>query len=191
VSRFFARGRPVLTYLLDDNVVSELRKIGDGKADANVVAWVDREDAASLFLSATTILELERGILGVQRREAAKAPCCGPGSTAKSGLNLQAGFYRSTMPSRRAAPICMFPIGANEVDALIAATALIHGLAVVTRNVRDFEGIGAIIVDPWLDDFARCVLDELSRHNRTARHHHNTTDNVALSGFVYFSVAIG
>lgn len=59
-----------MTYLLDTNVVSELRKIGDGKADANVVAWVGREDSASFFLSAITILELERGILGLQRRDA-------------------------------------------------------------------------------------------------------------------------
>lgn len=59
-----------MTYLLDTNVVSELRKIGDGKADANVMAWVDREDSTFFFLSAITILELERGILGVQRRDA-------------------------------------------------------------------------------------------------------------------------
>jgi predicted nucleic acid-binding protein len=59
-----------LNYLLDTNVVSELRKIGDGKADANVVAWIDAEDAARFFISAITILELERGILGAQRRDA-------------------------------------------------------------------------------------------------------------------------
>ena len=61
-----------MNYLLDTNVVSELRKIGDGKADARVAAWVDTEDAESFFISAITILELERGVLGIQRRDAAQ-----------------------------------------------------------------------------------------------------------------------
>ena len=59
-----------MTFILDTNVVSELRKIGDGKADSNVVTWITAEDAASFYISAITILELERGILGVQRRDA-------------------------------------------------------------------------------------------------------------------------
>jgi predicted nucleic acid-binding protein len=139
-----------LTYLLDTNVVSELRKIGDGKADANVVAWVGREDAASFYLSAITILELERGILGVQRRDA------------RQGARLRTWLDNHVRPefagrilsiddvvATRCAHLHI-PDRRNEVDALIAATALIHGLTVVTRNVKDFEGCGAIIVDPWL-----------------------------------------
>lgn len=139
-----------MTYLLDTNVVSELRKIGDSKADANVVAWVDREDAASFFLSAITILELERGILGVQRRDA------------RQGARLRTWLDNHVRPEFAGRIIAIDDIVAtrcahlhipdrrNEVDALIAATALIHGLTVVTRNVKDFEGTGAIIVDPWL-----------------------------------------
>ncbi|MBW9064726.1 type II toxin-antitoxin system VapC family toxin [Rhizobium herbae] len=139
-----------MTYLLDTNVVSELRKIGDGKADANVVDWVGREDAASFFLSAITILELERGILGVQRRDA------------RQGARLRTWLDSHVRPefAGRIVPIddaiatrCAhlhIPDRRNEVDALIAATALVHGLTVVTRNVKDFEGTGAIIVDPWL-----------------------------------------
>jgi predicted nucleic acid-binding protein len=139
-----------LTYLLDTNVVSELRKIGDGKADANVVAWVGREDAASFFLSAITFLELERGILGVQRRDA------------RQGARLRTWLDSHVRPEFAGRIIAIddaiatrcahlhIPDRRNEVDALIAATALIHGLTVVTRNVKDFEGTGAIIVDPWL-----------------------------------------
>lgn len=59
-----------MSYLLDTNVVSELRKISDGNADTNLVEWVGRQDAASFFLLAITMLELERGILGVERRDA-------------------------------------------------------------------------------------------------------------------------
>ena len=139
-----------MTYLLDTNVVSELRNIGDGKADANVVAWVGREDSTAFFLSAITILELERGVLGVQRRDARQ------GARLRTWLN---SHVRPEFAGRiiaiddAVATRCahlQIPDRRNEVDALIAATALVHGLTVVTRNVKDFEGTGAIIVDPWL-----------------------------------------
>ena len=61
-----------MKYLLDTNVLSELRKVGDGKADANVTKWVGAQDSNDLFISAITILEIERGILTIQRRDAAK-----------------------------------------------------------------------------------------------------------------------
>ena len=61
-----------MSYLLDTNVISELRKIGDGKADARVASWIEAEDAASFFISAITILELERGVLAIQRRDVAQ-----------------------------------------------------------------------------------------------------------------------
>ncbi len=138
-----------MSYLLDTNVVSELRKIGDGKADANVVAWIGAKDAARFFISAITILELERGVLGIQRRDAMQ------------GARLRAWLDNHVRPefSGRILPIddaiatrCAHlhvPDRRNDADALIAATALVHGLAVVTRNVRDFEGTGVVVIDPW------------------------------------------
>ena len=140
-----------MNYLLDTNVGSELRKIGDGKADARVAAWVDTEDAESFFISAITILELERGVLGIQRRDAAQ------------GARLRAWLDNHVRPefAGRILPIddqiamrCAhlhIPDRRNEVDALIAATALVHGLTVATRNVRDFEGTGVVVVNPWQD----------------------------------------
>lgn len=139
-----------MTYLLDTNVVSELRKIGDGKADANVVAWVGREDSTAFFLSAITILELELGILGVQRRDARQ------GARLRTWLDnhIRPEFAgRILSVDDAVATRCAhlhIPDRRNEVDALIAATALVHELTLVTRNVKDFEGTGAIIVDPWL-----------------------------------------
>lgn len=138
-----------MIYLLDTNVVSELRKIGDGKADANVVAWIDAEDAVSFYISAITILELERGILGVQRRDAAQ------GARLRSWLDnhVRPEFAGRILPiddaiATRCAHLHILD-RRNEADALIAATALVHGMTVVTRNVRDFEGTGVVIVDPW------------------------------------------
>ena len=138
-----------MSYLLDTNVVSELRKIGDGKADANLAAWIDVEDAESFFISAITILELERGVVGVQRRDAAQ------------GARLRAWLDNHVRPElagrilsvdEAVATRCAHlhvPDRRNEADALIAATALVHGLTMVTRNVGDFEGTGLVVVDPW------------------------------------------
>lgn len=138
-----------MSYLLDTNVVSELRKIGDGKADANVAAWVDAEDAESFFISAITILELERGVLGIQRRDAAQ------GARLRAWLDnhVRPEFAGRILPvDDQIATRCAhlnIPDRRNEVDALIAATALVHDLTVVTRNVGDFEGTGVVVVNPW------------------------------------------
>jgi len=138
-----------VSYLLDTNVISELRKIGDGKADNNVMAWIGAEDATNFFISAITILELERGVLSIQRRDASQ------------GVRLRTWLDNHIRPEfserilsvdDKIATRCAhlhIPDRRNEVDALIAATALVHGLTVVTRNVRDFEGTGVIIINPW------------------------------------------
>ncbi|WP_313196062.1 type II toxin-antitoxin system VapC family toxin [Shinella zoogloeoides] len=139
-----------MTFLLDTNVVSELRKIGDGKADANVAAWIDAQDATSFYISAITILELERGILGIQRRDAPQ------GARLRAWLDshVRPAFAGRILPIDDAiATRCAhlhIPDRRNEADALIAATALAHGMTIVTRNVKDFEGTGVIVVDPWL-----------------------------------------
>jgi predicted nucleic acid-binding protein len=137
-----------LSYLLDTNVVSELRKIGDDKADANVVAWIEAEDAARFFISAITIFEMERGVLAIQRRDATQ------GARLRAWLDnhVRPEFAGRILPvddevATRCAHLHV-PDRRNEVDALIAATALVHGLTVVTRNVRDFEGTGVVVVDP-------------------------------------------
>lgn len=136
-------------YLLDTNVVSELRKLRLGKADANVAAWAQGVDAADLFVSAITILELELGVLSVERKDAAQ------------GAMLRAWLEQRVLPefcarilpvdtavARRCARLHV-PDRRSERDALIAATALVHGMAVVTRNVADFEPTGVPLVDPW------------------------------------------
>lgn len=138
-----------MSYLLDTNVVSELRKIGDGKADAHVVAWIGADDAANFFISAITILELEHGVRSIQRRDAAQ------GARLRSWLDtrIRPEFEGRILPvddavATRCAHLHV-PARRNEVDALIAATALIHNLAVVTRNIRDFEGTGVVLIEPW------------------------------------------
>lgn len=140
-----------MKYLLDTNVVSELRKVGDGKADANVTKWVGAQNSDDLFISAITILEIERGILGIQRRDASR------GSRLRTWMDsrLRPAFADRVLPiddtiATRCAHLHI-PDRRNEADALIAATALVHGLTVVTRNIQDFDDTGVIVIDPWQD----------------------------------------
>jgi predicted nucleic acid-binding protein len=136
-------------FVLDTNVVSELRKVRSGKADARVANWADNVDAASLYLSAMTILELEIGVLQMERRDP------------KQGAALRAWLDNNVLPefSARVLPVdtavaqrCArlhTPDPLAERDALIAATALVHGMTIVTRNARDFEPTGAPLLNPW------------------------------------------
>lgn len=138
-------------YVLDTNVVSELRKVASGRADANVMAWNGTVGVASLYVSAITIREIELGVLLMERRE----PSTGAMFRAwLDGHVLPAFAGRilavDTAVARRSAGLHV-PSTRPDRDAFIAATALVHGMTVVTRNVRDFEPIGVAVINPWND----------------------------------------
>jgi predicted nucleic acid-binding protein len=137
-------------YVLDTNVVSKLRKAGSGRANAGVTAWAGSVTAAALLLSVVTVLELERGVLLAERRDRAQ------GDLLRAWLDRQVlpAFADRILPvdapvARRCARLHV-PDPMSERDALIAATALVHGMTVVTRNVADFSASGVDILDPWL-----------------------------------------
>ncbi|WP_047685485.1 MULTISPECIES: type II toxin-antitoxin system VapC family toxin [Xenorhabdus] len=136
-------------YVLDTNAVSELRKIRAGKADPNVAAWAESIDAADLFVSAITIMELELGVLLIERKDAAQ------GAILRAWLeqHVLPEFAERTLPvdtaiAQRCARLHV-PDRCSDRDALIAATALVHGMTVVTRNVADFQSTGVTILNPW------------------------------------------
>ncbi|MFZ5577706.1 MAG: type II toxin-antitoxin system VapC family toxin [Pseudomonadota bacterium] len=138
-----------MMFVLDTNVVSELRKVRHGKADANVTAWSQSVDAAALFLSAITIMELELGVLSIERRDVAQ------GAMLRMWLEQQVlpEFSARTLPvdtavAQRCARLHV-PDKRGERNALIAATALVHGMTMVTRNVADFKFSGVPLVNPW------------------------------------------
>ena len=136
-------------FLLDTNVISELRKVGDGRADARVTAWVSGRDASSFYISALTLMELEIGIRRIERRDAVQ------GERLRTWMDryVLPEFLDRTLPVDAAVALrCArlhVPDPRAERDALIAATAIAHGMAVVTGNVVDFETTGAEVIDPW------------------------------------------
>ena len=136
--------------ILDTNVVSELRKIRSGKADENVAKWADSVVTIDLYLSVITVQELEIGVLLSERRDP------------KQGAMLRAWLNNHVLPAFTGRIISIdtavaqcsarlhVPDPRPVRDTLIAATALVHGMAVVTRNVIDFEPTGVRIINPWV-----------------------------------------
>jgi predicted nucleic acid-binding protein len=136
-------------YLLDTNVISEIRKAKAGKANKNVIRWAKSAVASSLFLSVISILELETGILSLERRDPTQ------GTILRTWLNthvLPVFSERILNIDIAVAQRCAklhVPDPRSDRDAIIAATALVHGMTVVTRNVSDFEQTGVEILNPW------------------------------------------
>lgn len=136
-------------FLLDTNVVSELRKAKAGTADWRVVSWASRVPADLLFVSAITILELETGVLLVQRRD----PQQGARLRAWMDRQVLTAFAGRVLPvdiavAQRCAALHVTDPKSDR-DALIAATAMVHGMTVVTRNGADFIATGVPLLNPW------------------------------------------
>ncbi|HWE85091.1 MAG TPA: type II toxin-antitoxin system VapC family toxin [Terracidiphilus sp.] len=138
-----------MIYLLDTNVISELRKTKTRRIDLRVEAWEKSVSASEMFLSVVSVFELEKEILLVERRDPAQGRILRTWMTD----HVLSGFAGRMLPIdldviRRCAALHV-PNPRPERDALIAATALVHGMTVVTRNVRDFEPMGVTVLNPW------------------------------------------
>jgi predicted nucleic acid-binding protein len=134
-------------YLLDTNVISELRN--SRTRNAKVFNWVAQADFDLQYISAVTLYELEIGTRLMERRD----PTQGAGLRSWLEVHVRRSFQSRILPVSEQivllAATFHIPNPRNDRDALIAATAVIHGMSVVTRNVRDFEGTGVRIVNPW------------------------------------------
>ena len=134
-------------YLLDTNVISELRK--GAKANTNVTSWARTISTSTLFLSVITILEIEMGILQKERQDPSQAAflrtwmnSCVLSAFSEKIINIDLAV------AQRCAKLHI-PDPKSERDALIAATALIHRMTLITRNTHDFKETGARLFNPW------------------------------------------
>ncbi|OLT51896.1 twitching motility protein PilT [Corynebacterium sp. CNJ-954] len=137
-----------MRYLLDTNVLSELRR-SPRRADPSVRHWIAAQRPTDLYISVITVMELELGVRRVERRDIVQ------GRRLRNWLDddVMDVFTSRTLEidvdtAVRTATLHV-PDPAPERDALIAATALVHGLAVATRNTRDFTPTGVPLVNPW------------------------------------------
>ena len=137
-------------FVLDTNIVSELRKVRSGRANLGVAQWATKAASGQLFISAITIEELEHGVLLAERSDPAR------GATLRQWLDgsVAVAFSQRILPvdeqiARQAAALHV-PDPAPFRDALIAATALVHRMTIVTRNTSDFERFhGLNVLNPW------------------------------------------
>lgn len=135
-------------FLLDTNVISELRR--PERADASVRSWAAKTPAGLYALSVVTVQELERGTLLMERRDATQGAILRRWLEEEVLTRLSERILPIDLAIARQCARLHVPDPRPERDALIAATALTHGLIVVTRNVADFEPMGVASLNPWL-----------------------------------------
>jgi len=136
-------------YLLDTNVVSELRKIRTGNADLHVKKWASTVDASDLYISAITMQELEIGVLLAELRDASKGAILRAWLQGNVTLTFQDRILVvDSLVATRSAKLHV-PDPKPFRDSLIAATALVHGMTLVTRNIADFARMGVALLNPW------------------------------------------
>ncbi len=136
-------------YLLDTNVVSELRKATSGRGNPQLEAWARSVPEAQMHLSVISIQELEKGVLQKERVDPLG------GAVLRSWLidHVYRGFEGRILPVDQAVAVCCaalhVPNPRPQMDALIAATAKVHGMTIVTRNEKDFGTFGVRMLNPW------------------------------------------
>jgi toxin FitB len=136
-------------FLLDTNVLSEQRKMASGRADRNVANWLDILPETHAFISVITIQELETWALLQARRDAAQGRLLQRWIDEKLIATLGARLLPVDLAVARRCAELHVPNPRPRHDALLAATALVHGLTVATRDVADFAPMGVKLLNPW------------------------------------------
>lgn len=137
-----------MNYLVDTNVLSELRK-RPGKIDENVRVWADQLELSSAFMSVISAMEIELGVALVERRDAAQGALLRHWYESTVLKSFDGRILPMSLDVARTAVQMHVPNPQPDRDAYIAATAKVYSLTVVTRNVRDFKQTGVHLFNPW------------------------------------------
>jgi predicted nucleic acid-binding protein len=137
-----------VTFLLDTNVVSELRKPPD-RVDPGVRGWADAIGPHLMYVSVISVMEIEIGVARAERRDPEQGRALRDWLSNKVLPAFEGRILPVDLAVARSAAVRHVPDPRPERDCLIAATADVHGLTVITRNVNDFEPLGAAVTNPW------------------------------------------
>ena len=139
-----------MRYLVDTNVISEFRKMRSGRANENVVRYFSHIQPSNIYMSVITFYEFEKGIKQMELRDQDQ------GEILRNWMENHVIKYwgANILPiDVNVARICAglhVPNPKSLSDSFIASTAIVHGLALVTRNVKDFEKIDIEVINPFL-----------------------------------------
>jgi predicted nucleic acid-binding protein len=136
-------------YLLDTNVISELRKMRGNRVPASVIAWWQTVDLLDCYLSVITVQEIETGILLVERTDTPQSQAIRRWLEQLVLRDFEGRILSIDIPTARSCARLHVPTKSPYRDSLIAATAIAHGMTVVTRNVSDFVRSGVRVINPW------------------------------------------
>ena len=135
-------------YLLDTNVISELRK--GPRAYEAVVRWASGISQCDMFISVISIMELRMGILRLERKDTKQAAILERWLTQQVFPTFKRNILVIDTAIANQCAALHVPDPRSDRDALIAATALVHGMTVITRNIADFKDTGVPLLNPWL-----------------------------------------
>lgn len=136
-----------MTFLLDTNVISEMRR--PERAALSVLTWMSAQAEEALWCSVISILELEMGALQALRHDKLKGTMLRSWIDERVLPRFQGRIVAIDAPVALKCAALHVPDPKPDRDAYIAATALVHNLTVVTRNIKDFASTGVKLLDPW------------------------------------------